>query len=292
MSTTVFISGATGNIGQAVALAFRRAGYRVLGLARNEDKAKTLKQNEVHVCVGDITQLDKFNEQLKQADIIIDGVGQTGTMPLFDKTVSISSGKSRKPLFIGTSGLLSYGDSPNVLDETHEPKNVQMQSRIEIEKKIINSKDVRGVVVRPSMVYGLTGGRHAATAFSIKENEDLILYGRLDKRLNWVHVEDLADAYVRIAKVGHVVDGEIFDIAGPWIPTYQEWKVAAAKATGWKGKVVHITEIPKDNFMANIFEVNIVVSAQKAFNLLGWKENHLGFVAEIDTYYQSYKNSL
>jgi len=292
MSTTVFVSGATGNIGQAVALAFRRAGYRVLGLARNEEKSKILKQNEVQVCIGDIKQLDGLTEQLKQADIIIDAIGQSSTIPLFDKAVSISSGKSHKPLFIATSGVLSYGDSPNVLDETHEPKNVQMQSRIEMEKKVTSSKDVRGVVVRPSMVYGCTGGIHAKQGFGIKENEDLVLYGRLDKRLNWVHVEDLADAYVRIAKVGHVVDGEIFDIAGPWIPTYQEWKVALAKATGWKGKIVHIIEIPKDNFMANLFEVNIVVSAQKAANLLGWKENHLGLIAEIDTYYQSYKNSL
>jgi len=292
MSTTVFVSGATGNIGQAVALAFRRAGYRVLGLARNEEKSKILKQNEVQVCIGDVKQLDGFTEQLKQADIIIDAIGQSSTIPLFDKAVSISSGKSHKPLFIATSGVLSYGDSPNVLDETHEPKNVQMQSRIEMEKKVTSSKDVRGVVVRPSMVYGCSGGIHAKQGFGIKENEDLVLYGRLDKRLNWVHVEDLADAYVRIAKVGHVVDGEIFDIAGPWIPTYQEWKVALAKATGWKGKIVHIPEIPKDNFMANLFEVNIVVSAQKAANLLRWKENHLGLIAEIDTYYQSYKNSL
>jgi len=135
MSTTVFVTGATGYVGQAVALAFRRAGYRVLGLARNEEKSKILKQNEVQVCVGDIKQLDGFTEQLKQADIIIDAIGQSGTIPLLDKAVSISSGKSRKPLFIATSGLLSYGDSPNVLDETHEPKNVQLQSRIEVEKK-------------------------------------------------------------------------------------------------------------------------------------------------------------
>jgi len=292
MSTTVFVSGATGNIGQAVAIAFRRAGYRVLGLARNEEKAKILRQNEVQVCIGDIKQSDGFTEQLKQADIVVDAIGQSGTIPLFEKTVSISSGKSRKPLFIAMSGLLAYGDSPNIQDETHEPKNVLVQSRIEMEKKVTSSKDVRGVVVRPSMVYGCSGGVHAKQAFGIKENEDLVLYGRLDKRLNWVHVEDLADAYVRIAKVGHVVDGEIFDIAGPWTPTYQEWKVASAKAAGWKGKIVHITEIPKDNFMAILFEVNIVVSAQKAFNLLGWKENHLGLIAEIDTYYQSYKNSL
>jgi len=138
----------------------------------------------------------------------------------------------------------------------------------------------------------LFSGMLGKDGFSIKENEDLVLYGNLNKRLCWVHVEDLADAYVRVAKAGHVVDGEFFGIAGPWIPTYQEWKVAAAKATGWKGKLVHIPEIPKENSLATILEATVIFNSQKAYNLLRWREKHLGIVAEIDTYFQAYKNCL
>jgi len=290
MSTTVFISGAAGFIGQAVALAFRRAGYHVLGLVRNEGKSDILKQNEIKVLVGDTNQLDNFMDHLKRADIIIDTTGNA--LPLLEKTILASSGKSNKPLFIATAGLLSFGDSLNVVDETHEQKHPALKERAGAFQKVLNTKEVRPVVISPGAVYGGSGGMWGKDGFSIKENEDLVLYGNLNKRLCWVHVEDLADVYVRVAKAGHVVVGEFFGIAGPWTPTYQEWKVAAAKATGWKGKLVHIPEIPKDNFFANIFEATVIFNSQKAYNLLGWRERHLGIIAEIDTYFQAYKNCL
>jgi len=127
--------------------------------------------------------------------------------------------------------------------------------------------------------------------FTLKENEDLVIFGRKEKRWSWVHVDDLADAYVRVAKAGHVVDGEIFDIAGPWSPTYEELRVTGAKAAGWKGKVVHNPELPKDNFTLMIFEYNAVTNSQKAFNILGWRETHLGIIAEMSTYFDSWKAS-
>jgi len=292
MSTTVFITGATGFIGQAIALAFRRAGYRVYGLVRNEEKAKILKQNEIHVLIGDLEQLDQFKDQLMQADIIVDAIGKDSTLSLYEKIIKIKSGKSHRSLFIGTTGLLLHGSYPHFVDESHEPRHPHLKFVSEMENRIVNSKEVRGVIIRPAAVYGGQGGIFAKTGFSIQENEDLVLLGSLNKRLNWVHVSDLADCYVRVAKAGPIVDGEIFDVAGPWIATHQEWRVAAAKAAGWKGKMVHVPEIPKDNIIAQMFEVDLIVNSQKAYNILGWKENHLGFVAEIDTYYQSYKNSL
>jgi len=290
MSTTVFISGAAGYIGQAVALAFRRAGYHVIGLVRNEGKSKILKQNEIQVLVGDTNQLDNYMDYLKRADIIIDAAGNA--LPLLEKTILASSGKSNKPLFIATAGLLTFGDSLNVVDETHEQKHPALKERIAVFQKVLNTKEVRPVVISPGAVYGGAGGMFAKDGFSVKENEDLNLYGNLNKRLCWVHVEDLADVYVRVAKAGHAVDGEFFGIAGPWTPTYQEWKIAAAKASGWKGKLVHLPEYPKEIAYASIFEATVIFNSQKAYNLLGWRENHLGFIAEIDTYFQAYKNCL
>jgi len=289
MSTTVFISGATGYIGQATALAFRRAGYRVIGLVRNEAKAKYLKANEINVVVGDINQLDLVTSHILQASIIIDGVGQDGTFKLFEKVLELFKGKSIKPLYIGTGGLLTHGDNPYVVDETHKPKN--LRPRQVLQEQILAEKQIRTAIIRPGFVYGGSGGHWADEGFGIKEDADLVLYGRKDKRISSVHVEDVAEAYVKLAKAGSIIDGEVFDICGPWCPTDEEWRVAAAKAAGWKGKIVHISEIPKDNIILNILEANVIASSQKAFNLLRWKENHLGFVAEVDTYYQAWKNN-
>jgi len=38
MASSVFVTGANGYIGQAVAIALRNAGYRVYGLVRSADK--------------------------------------------------------------------------------------------------------------------------------------------------------------------------------------------------------------------------------------------------------------
>jgi len=289
MSSSVVVVGAAGYIGTAVALAYRRAGYKVYGVVRNEEKAKVLKQNEVHIVVGDIAAPEGYKNYLKEAAVVVDAVGDGSK--LLEKVVEVTKGKSTKTLFIFTSGILVHASSSRVVDETNESTAPLFEKRANFEKQTISSKDVRGVVIRPGFVYGGSGGFFANMNFSINETADLNLFGRRDKRWSWVHIEDLADAYVRVAKVGHVVDGEIFDVVGPWNPTLEEITTAFAKVTGWKGKIVHIPEIPKDNFFLQIAEADSIVSSQKAFNLLGWRESHLGPIAEVDTYYASWKAS-
>jgi len=292
MTTKVFIVGAGGYIGQSVSLAFRRAGYKVTGLIRHKERGHNLLLNEVQTILGDYHKPDEYKEYLRQADIIIDCVGDN-TSTFIDKVAEASKGKYLKPLFIFTSGHYAHGDVPHIVDETHFPDKstlpIPLRARIDFEQLVVNHKDVRGVVVRPGYTYGGDGGVMENLYFNIGENDDLVLYGRLDKRVNWVHIEDLADAYVRIAKAGRRVDGEIFDITEKLAPTYQESALAAAKAAGWKGKVVHITVVPEDNVWLVISECNCVTTPQKAYDLLGWRDNHLGFIEEIDIYYQCWK---
>jgi len=290
MSTTIVVFGATGYIGEAVSIALRRAGYRVIGVVRNVNKAKKLKQYEVTVVVGDISEPNKVKEYIEQAEVIIDAIGITD-QSLVVKIAEITKTKSRKPAFIHTSGIMAHGDSPKAVDETCEPVSRHLSERIQFEKFLVNYKDLRGIVLRPGFVYGGNGGFFADIIFSIKENDDLVIIGRKDRRWTWVHVEDLADAYVRIINGGHVADGEIIDLCGPWSPTYEEILLAAAKAAGWKGKVVYNPDVPKDNHFLQVAEDNCIVNSAKAFNLFRWKDNHLGIVAEIDTYYASWKNS-
>jgi hypothetical protein len=52
MSGKVFVAGAGGYIGLDVALGFRRAGYEVYGLIRNEKNRRELEKNEIIVVMG------------------------------------------------------------------------------------------------------------------------------------------------------------------------------------------------------------------------------------------------
>jgi len=116
---------------------------------------------------------------------------------------------------------------------------------------------VRGIVIRPCAVYGgsFGAGNNLLRFFEKAKQEKIVLNSRIDiflltsflfffpsckdglkgQRWNWVHVQDLADAYVRAAKRSHVVAGEAFNIVSESSPTYEEALRAAAGVAGFKG---------------------------------------------------------
>lgn len=58
----VFVTGASGFIGEEVALGFRRAGHRVYGLVRSPEKAAWLAFNEITPVVGDLLKPGSYIE--------------------------------------------------------------------------------------------------------------------------------------------------------------------------------------------------------------------------------------
>ncbi len=67
----VFLTGATGRIGNAVAYRLTEAGYHVVGLTRSESGAVKLTEQQVVPLVGDLTDLDLLISQAQAADSVI-----------------------------------------------------------------------------------------------------------------------------------------------------------------------------------------------------------------------------
>lgn len=55
------------------------------------------------------------------------------------------------------------------------------------------------------------------------------------QRWNWVHVADLADAYVKAIKKSHSIAGETFNIVSDASPTFEQALLGVAKVAGFKG---------------------------------------------------------
>jgi hypothetical protein len=117
MSSSVFVIGASGYIGLGVALAFRRAGYRVYGLIRNEKNSNTLIRNEIEPLVAQtFDQIQPFADILASCSIIIDTVGYTPKLSVSLLKTAVEVGKTRTkdgklphyaPLYIFTSGIMT-----------------------------------------------------------------------------------------------------------------------------------------------------------------------------------------
>lgn len=117
MSSTVFVIGASGYIGLGVALAYRRAGYRVYGLIRNAKHSNTLLQNEIEPIVAQtFDDVQPFADALNSSSIIIDAIGYLPKLSANLLKVAVQVGKTRTedgklphyaPLYIFTSGIMT-----------------------------------------------------------------------------------------------------------------------------------------------------------------------------------------
>jgi len=314
MSSSVFVYGASGYIGLGVALAYRRAGYRVYGLIRNEKHANTLILNEIEPIVTKAFDDTKpFADILASCSIIIDAVGYTPKLSVNLLEAAVKVGKVRTqdgklphyaPLFIFTSGIMTYGDTSPTgrrpVDEMVKPRPqpakqraggssssdvTAMKDREDYENQVLatSSASIKTTVVRPGFVYGGQGGFVADLLYA----EPLVFQGRRDMRWSWVHVDDLAEAYVLLGRAPRVVvDKQLYNFAAPNDnPTYEELRLAMAKAQGRTEKFEYKEADPD---VPTRWDTDSIINPAKAINELGWQPRHVGFVEEIDTYYKAW----
>jgi len=314
MSSSVLVIGASGYIGKGVALAFRRAGYRVYGLIRNEQHANSLLQNEIEpIVTKTFDDLQAFADVLASSSIIIDAVGYTAKLSVSLLEAAVQAGKTRTqdgkvphyaPLYIFTSGIMTYGDTSATgrrpVDEMIKPRpplnapgntgastaNVTaMKDREDFENQVLatSSAALKTTVIRPGFVYGGQGGFVADLFYS----EPLVIQGRRDMRWSWVHVDDLGEGYVAIGRAPRViVDKQLYNLAAPNDnPTYEELRTAMAKAQG-RTEAVEYKEAEKD--VPTRWGTDSIINPAKAIDEVGWRPRHVGFVEEIGTYYEAW----
>ncbi len=134
------------------------------------------------------------------------------------------------------------------------------------------AQGVRAVVIRPAIVYGRGGGIPADFVKSARETGAARYVGTGENRWAMVHVEDLADVYVRAlqkAPAGtllHAADG----------PSYRVKEIAEAASlgagAGGRTESWPLEEARKTlGAYADALVLDQQVSAERAKATLGWK---------------------
>ena len=296
----VLVTGATGYAGFSAAIALRQAGHQVYGLTRDDSKprARELQQQEVHLAVGDISEPESYRQFVENSDAIVHAMmdfdaPQDTDLKLFETLKQVAETSPRNRCFVYTTGCSIYGKRPErVMDET-TPANPEhkLAFRMELEQKLfaLPIPNCRKVVLRPGFMYGLDG-KSSITGmwFQMGEQGQAIYRGDRHKGWSWVHVQDLAEAYVRVVESSKAIDGEVFCIADEQRFRCVEVMQACLQAAGYSGDIEY-AEPQEDDVTSIWFNQNEFITSQKARCLLGWVPRHLGVIDEIETYYAAWQ---
>jgi nucleoside-diphosphate-sugar epimerase len=285
----IFVTGASGYIGRAVAEALRRRGHRVAGLTRSAAKAKTLEARELEAVVGDMRAPSAWGQAAEKAEVLIHCAVEYGAEyeALDRKVVDAFAGFDGRTIY--TSGVWQYGPSlDGAVDETMAfTGKPLMPWRSGHEERVLMSK---GLVIRPGCVYGGAGGLTGLWFAGALDKKAAPIVG--DGANSWavVHLDDLADLYVRAAESG--AGSALYNGVDRSRFTVREMAEAASRAAGANGQVKELTFAEAEKLygpMAHGLALNQNIDSSKAHKILGWNPHFSGFPGDADRFFLSWK---
>lgn len=283
---TIFITGATGYIGSVVAETLQRYGYDVLGLAHSDAAARSLQERGLQILRGGLADLDVLHAGAAQADGVIHlaaaGSGDTAALDAAATRAMLAAVDGTAKPFVYTSGVWVLGKTgTTVADETAPANPTPLVAwRASLEREVLNA-GARGIVLRPGIVYGRDGGIPAMLVASGRERGAVRFVGTGDQHWPFVHVEDLAELYVRAldAPAGTLLHG--VTEAGVRV---REVAAAASHAAGVDERVQAwpVEEARAElGAFADALALDQRVASTTAQQLLGWEPRHASVLEEL-----------
>jgi nucleoside-diphosphate-sugar epimerase len=219
----VFVTGATGYIGGSVSTKLLEQGHSVVGLARSDDAAATLKKRGIEPLAGDINAYTPIVEVTKRVDAVINAANSDNPFVVHALLTGLrGSGKT----LIQTSGSSVVGNydngeaSEDSFDEdTPFTPQPEKSTRVAIDNQVLAAaKDnVRAIVIRPTLIYGRGIGVPSTSVQLPKLIDVARKHGvplHIGRGLNiWghVHINDVVDLFLLAlekAKPGSVLYAE------------------------------------------------------------------------------------
>lgn len=297
----VFVTGASGYIGHAVARAFRQSGHDVYGLIRSKPSEHLLRISEIKPIVGDMNKPKSYMKILDEVEVIVhcayemSAHGVDLDASTIDTLVKAASKANLPRTVIYTSGVWVYGNTgKKVADEASTLNPIDyVKWRPRHEKSVLDahSAQVRTVVIRPGCVYGGVNGLTAMWFDSTRQGA-VEMVGEGNNRWSMIHVEDLARLYVLAAE--RELSNVVLNATDSTSLTVKEMVEAIAEAAGIPGKINQLTKkeaMQKYGALTDGLLIDQKISSERAARLLGWHPKHTKFIDAVQCDYDAWKAS-
>ncbi len=287
----VFITGATGYIGGAVAARLLAAGHRVSGLARTPEAGQRLAAAGIAPVLGDLADHDVLARAAGAAEAAVNAATSYGPDRGDVERAAVRAMLAALPrggTFLYTSDQLIYGDTGPEPASEDRPLNPPpfLTWRPQVEQDVLHAEGLRGIVLRPVAVYGRGGNQLFPGWIDAARHRGNAPYvGTGARRWSLVHVEDVADGY--LAALEHAPAGAVLNLAAEPPVTLRELADAVATAAGVDGGAVsapleEVTEVFGP--AAQMFDtVDLVASPARASSTIGWTATRPGVLEHLRT---------
>ncbi len=268
------LTGGTGFIGSAVLDHLVDAGHQVTAAVRNQSSSLAAEKAGAVAVIGDLFDTTWLASELRTHDALIHTAGgnendATLNDAVIDAALSAFSGTS-KP-FVHTGGIWMYGSNPSISETSTVAPPTIAAWRPAGEQRLLAS-GIRASVVQPGIVYGHGSGIPAQVARGGP------LPGTGEQRWTTVHVEDLADLYLRALDAP---GGQSYIGASGQNPTVREIGEALGGNIAFAGD-----EATRENLGAfgEALLLDQAATGAKAKSL-GWQPSRPSLIEELATGY-------
>lgn len=297
MSQRIFVTGASGYLGSAVAARMARDGNEVYGLTRRQESAAALERIGVKPVIGDLSRPASFVGVLKNCDAVVHAASDPKAWAERDQRsleairAAARDGRVRRLLY--TSGVWVHGDTAGqVVDEAaalHPAELVRWRVAHEEVALDLADDEVAVVVFRPAILYGESRGIIGGLFNEARTKRTVTLPGDGTQHWELVHRDDVAEAY-RLA-LEYARGGERYILTDEAHLTAGDIGDAIARVTGSSAKRWEAAAVLKElGKYGEALLMSQKATAARARRELGWVPRHTSFVGEVEGLYAEWQS--
>jgi len=292
----VTLTGATGFVGSHILTELREHGHEVTALVRDPDQADSVAARGATPIVVDLYDRPAAVGLLRGADGAIhtaspgDETSANLDSAVADAAIEALAGTGKPYLHI--SGLWIYGDNTSISEESPANPPPLVAWKEPIERRVLDAKQMRGVVIVSSVAYGDGGGGIPGLLLASPRDADgnLIMLGTGQQHWSTVHVADLANFFRRVlendsARGRYVIGNGL----NPTVAELTEAAAVAAEATGAAPGSDDEARARLGDYFAELLLLDQGTFAARARDQFGWYPTHPGLVDEFR--HGSYRSS-
>ena len=248
----IFVTGASGFIGQAVCKAFSDLKYSVCGAVRNKDIVSPLP-NVTYVSVGDLALNPDWIDILIGYDCVIHcaGIAEQKNIISDDIYKKINTNVTKKlaeqcaiagvKKFIYLSSISVMGNFTDynkyfTLSDKANPFEIYAKSKYEAEKQLleINAKtSLEVIIIRPPFVYGAKAKGNMSRLIKLLKLRIPLPFGLIKNKKSFICIENLVDILICCIKRPNL-KGKVFLVSDDDDISLKEFLRNIARGLGYR----------------------------------------------------------